>query len=203
MIISCDVDNVLNNLTETVVAVYNLDSGDNLTVNQLRSYDISAWVNPSWRNKIWDYFTDTRVWDRVQWNVSWLKDYLDQHNGDEVFFCTATDPCNVLDKFVRVCEAFGDETYVREHLITTANKQIIKADIVIDDCIANLQLDNKEVYNLLYARPWNTYLAHQYNANHPNNKPILICDTPSDIIMCLKTINNSSDRIKGTDIMRL
>ena len=40
MIIACDVDNVLNNLTESVLKVYNADHNDNLKIENIKSYGI-------------------------------------------------------------------------------------------------------------------------------------------------------------------
>ena len=44
MTIGIDVDNVLNNLGETVIKIYNRDSGDNLTLNDVKEYHIENYV---------------------------------------------------------------------------------------------------------------------------------------------------------------
>ena len=49
MIIACDVDNVLNNLTESVLKVYNSDYNDNLKIEDIKSYGIEDYVKPEFK----------------------------------------------------------------------------------------------------------------------------------------------------------
>ena len=44
MRIGIDIDDVLNNLTECVLEVYNKDSGDNLTIDKITEYDMKQFV---------------------------------------------------------------------------------------------------------------------------------------------------------------
>ena len=48
MRILVDVDNVLNNLAESVINVYNEDSGDNLKIEDIHNYYIENYVKESY-----------------------------------------------------------------------------------------------------------------------------------------------------------
>lgn len=61
--IGFDLDNILNNLTETLIEVYNKDSGDNLTMEQIVTYKIDSYTKPGY--KISDYLKDPAIWMRV------------------------------------------------------------------------------------------------------------------------------------------
>lgn len=61
MIIGIDLDNVLNNLCEAVLSVYNEDSGDDLCPENIHSYYIDNYVKPSYKNTFKNYFVDKRV----------------------------------------------------------------------------------------------------------------------------------------------
>lgn len=193
MIISTDVDEVLNNLITTVLEQYNTDSGDELSIEQITDYDITKFVQAGYN--IWEYFKSDYTYEHLKWDVQWVADIID-NNEFEVYFTTSTypDSCNwkfeALAKAVALASSKPSDfiyNYVRSHFIRMENKQLIRPDVVIDDCISNLQLWNDKVYNILVAKPWNRRLAHQYNVSRRNNA-ILICNSAEDIVTCLEAI---------------
>lgn len=60
-----DVDNVLNNLAESVLNIYNEDSGDNLKIEDIHNYYIENYVKESYKDTFHNYFHDKRVWSNV------------------------------------------------------------------------------------------------------------------------------------------
>ena len=58
MIIGIDIDGTINNLCESVLSVYNEDSGDNLTVNDITEYYIENFVKPEYKEGFHRYFVD-------------------------------------------------------------------------------------------------------------------------------------------------
>ena len=62
MIIGVDCDNVLNNLTESVLKVYNEDYNDDLTPDDITDYYIENFVKPECKDNFYKLFTDKRVW---------------------------------------------------------------------------------------------------------------------------------------------
>ena len=199
MVISCDIDGVLNNLAECVLKVYNEDSGDNLSVNDIKTYCIEQYVKPEYRNKIPLYFSDIRVKNILEWETDWIAKIID-NNMYELYFTTATSPKNIEDKinaliFFTMIHSIHNacfiKNYIYNHLIIMQNKQMLRTDIVIDDCIDNLQLGNDKVHNILFVKPWNIDFAYKYNATYPNNK-ILLCNNGQEAMVWLQKIKQAN-----------
>lgn len=66
MKIGIDVDNVINNLTECVISVYNEDTDSDLKLTDIIDYDMTLFVKPKLRKNFYQYFGDDRVWERLQ-----------------------------------------------------------------------------------------------------------------------------------------
>lgn len=198
MIISCDIDGVLNNLTECVLQLYNEDSGDNLCEQDIKTYSIEQYVKSEYRNRIAQYFLDSRIWERLKWDVEWIAQIIDD-NVYDLYFTTATSIANIYIKSVELASAITlhskhDFTYIyyyiQNRLIVMQNKQMVKADVVIDDCIDNLQLSSETTINILLTKPWNMGFVTEYNLKH-NFSSVIICDTVKDIQRQLKIISKS------------
>ena len=69
MIISCDIDEVCNNLCSVVIKLYNEDTGENLTLDDIKEYDISAAFKPEYHGRINQYFNHPQFMDMLEWNV--------------------------------------------------------------------------------------------------------------------------------------
>lgn len=198
MIVSCDIDGVLNNLTECVLQLYNQESGDNLTENDIIEYSIERFVKPEYRNKISRYFLDKRIWEMLKWDVGWIAKILD-NNMYDLYFTTASSLKTIDSKVISLAWAIYDYSsmsainiynYIANHTIITQNKQLILADVVIDDCIDNLQLWNNRVHNILFVKPWNQRLAHLYNQKYDNK--ILLCNNGAEAMIYLQKIKQSN-----------
>lgn len=199
MIISCDIDCVLNNLVEIVLEQYNADSGDNLTVDKITDYKIANFTMAGY--DITKYFNSEYTREHLAWDVEWVANIID-NNLFDIYFTTSTYPESCewkIKALVNAISAFSSKSeefiynYVLSHFIRMENKQLVRADIVIDDCIDNLQLWNDKVYNILLSKPWNTRLAHQYNVQQRQSS-ILICDNADDIYTCLDAIKNGKGK---------
>lgn len=203
MILSTDIDEILNNLVEVVLEQYNKDSGDSLTVDQITTYNIADFTMAGY--DISKYFSSDYTYEHMKWDVQWIADIIDNNEFD-VYFTTSTTPENCERKFGALAKAIALASsqstdviydYVRSHFIRMENKQLIRADIIIDDCLDNLQLWNDKVYNIILSKPWNARWAHQYNVKHRNNS-VLICDTTNDIVTCLDAIRGDTATTNST-----
>lgn len=99
MTIGVDCDNVLNNLTESVLKVYNEDFNDNLTTNDITDYYIENFVKPECKENFYKLFTDKRVWKGIS-VVENCVDVLKKWNdlGHTIYIVTSTEPANMLKK---------------------------------------------------------------------------------------------------------
>lgn len=97
--IGVDCDNVINNLAESIIDVYNKDYNDNLSVADITTYNMRQFFKNVSQDKFYDYFTDKRVWDNIKVLencVATLKKYHDL--GCEIYIVTATAPQNISSK---------------------------------------------------------------------------------------------------------
>jgi 5'(3')-deoxyribonucleotidase len=96
MKIGIDIDNVVYNTSEAVLSVHYEDTGERLTLSDIKSYDMSKYVSPQYQKDFYKIFGDKRVWDRVEL----LPDCVDSirqlyEAGHEIYFVTATSPENI------------------------------------------------------------------------------------------------------------
>ena len=56
MTIGIDIDNVLNNLCEAVLSVYNEEADDNLKVSDITKYNIENFVKPQYKDGFYKIF---------------------------------------------------------------------------------------------------------------------------------------------------
>lgn len=203
MVICTDLDEVCNNLCSVVIKFYNEDTGENLTLDDIKEYDISAAFKPEYRGRILQYFNHPRFISMLEWNIKWLIPLMHstQHS---LYFVTATHPKNIFEKCEYLIQAIKEsdtmwgteliKDYVYGHLITTSNKQMIKKDVLIDDCIDNLDLNDTNVFNILVSKPWNRKWANLYNATHLDRQRIIICDSVDDIPEVINHIHKQIER---------
>lgn len=205
MTVCIDLDEVCNDLCSVVIKLYNEDTGENLTLDDITDYDISIAFKPEYRNRIHQYFNHPQFLDMLTWNVKWLIPII--HNKlDSSYFATATHPNHIYKKCELLCQAIKAEDtiwnssklikdYVYSHLITTSNKKIIKKDILIDDCIANFDFEDNNTFNILVAKPWNTKWANYYNATYLDKQRIIICDNVNDIPEIIEKIRYYKENV--------
>lgn len=154
MIIACDVDNVLNNLTESILKVYNSDHNDNLKIKDITSYGIENFVKPQFKSKFPSMFLDKRVWKGISvipGCVEVLKKWHDK--GHEIYFVTATNTENMHKKAEWLQRTFPFID-VRKCLICMQKKQMLggNIDVLIDDCLDNF---GEDYCSIVLDYPWN------------------------------------------------
>lgn len=154
LLIAVDIDNCLNNLTECVLEVYNADSGDNLSLSDITAYHIENFVKPTYKDKFYQYFLDRNVWKKIKVQPHCREIIAKLHNeGHRVIFVTTTEPENLPKKKNWLIRNFPFLD-IRKSLFSCPIKQLIKCDILIDDCIANV-IGGREYYSILLTYPWN------------------------------------------------
>lgn len=139
MRVLCDIDGVINNLSEAVLEIYNEDWNDNLTIDDITEYHMENFVKPEAKESFKEYFIDKRVWKKIKpiniESVQWLI------NNTDFYFCTSTEPCNLYKK-ERWLNRIFKNLNTRKQLIRCHNKGLIEADLLIDDCTKNLLAGN-------------------------------------------------------------
>ena len=153
MIIGIDCDNVVCNTTESVLAQHYADTGEKLTLDDIKSYYIENYVSDDYKDDFHLIFYKKEMWKRVKVIPHCVEVIKRLHDrGEEIYFVTSTEPQNVTKKarFLQRAFPFLD---IRKCLITTHCKQMIGVDILIDDYEMNLI--NGSYFGILMDYPWN------------------------------------------------
>ena len=132
--ICCDLDNVLNTLTETLLEIYNKDYDDNLTLDDITEYKIDKFTKQG--VKVTDYFKSDELWMRVK-PVYQSQEYLKILNQDyDLRIVSASHLGDMPTKYrwIKVFYPFLS----REQIWTVFDKQWINCDVLVDDFQGNL-----------------------------------------------------------------
>lgn len=155
--IMVDIDGVLNTLDTTVIEVYNEDSGDSLSPQDITEYHIEKFVKPEYRENFKNYFLDKRVWQRIE-VVKYACEVLNKlwDEGYNLIFVTKTECENMVKKrnWLNRNFSFMGADNIRKRLYSAPKKQFIRADIAIDDGLFNL-IGDRTYYSICFDKPYN------------------------------------------------
>ena len=155
--IMIDIDGVLNTLDTTVIDVYNEDSGDCLSPQDITEYHIEKFVKPEYAETFHKYFLDKRVWQRIE-VVKGCRDAIRKlwDKGCDIIFVTKTECENLVKKrnWLNRNFPFIGENNIRKRLYSAPKKQTIRADIAIDDGLFNL-IGDRTYYSICFDKPYN------------------------------------------------
>jgi 5'-nucleotidase len=125
-----DVDDVCLDLLTTWLEIYNEEYRDELTKEDIKSWDVHKYVRPNCGKKIYDYLQDPNLY----WGVAPIEGAVDGVNflrsiGLPIVFVTSFDPAGA--KFKCLTEhGFTSNPY---EYIVCYRKYLIKGSLLIDD----------------------------------------------------------------------
>lgn len=154
MIIGVDIDNCILSTTEAVLEQHYADTGEKLTLDDIKSYYIENHVSEEYRDDFHLIFLKKEMWKRAKVIPNCVEVIRRLHNqGHQIYFVTSTEAKNVAKKarFLQKTFPFLD---IRKRLITTHCKQMINVDILIDDYEMNLV--DGSYFGILMNYPWNS-----------------------------------------------
>ena len=156
-----DIDDVMNNLCEEWCNWLNEKYGCNVTYQQVTEWDMSKFFPQLAKDQVYEPLHNAALWDRLKPKpgaVEYIKRLID--DGHKVFLCTSTDYRNVQAKFERVIQRYFP--YIRwSQVIVTSCKQMINADILIDDGVHNLE--GGDYIKILMTAPHNKKYDEEAN----------------------------------------
>lgn len=152
MVILCDIDNILNNLSEELITRYNTHMGTSLTVDHFTAYEFEKTLPPDGVEYMYELLRQKDVWDSLKPlnDAVWGIDTLIK-TGHTVLFATATEPVNFTWKVDWMKRFFPSVN--SDNIIRIMDKGYIKADVIIDDNLDQLKSNMCERICLSY--PWN------------------------------------------------
>ena len=152
MTIMCDIDDVLNNLMEKTIELYNSRFNKNIKVADLTEYNFSDCLPKEDVDAILALFKDKKLWNSlspVAGASNGLKTLIKQ--GHQVYLATATNPVNFAWK-VEWCTKHFPFIHA-DNIIRAVDKSVLKCDIIIDDYMENLT--SNTAYKVCFDKPWN------------------------------------------------
>ena len=150
--IAIDMDDVLADLVPKWLSVYNKEWDDNLVKEDLLEWDITKFVKPECRDKVYEiimrdgFYADLDIISGAQEGVNAL-----QEMGYNICIASASPKPAYTDKHNWIKKHFP--TINTDNIIFTKNKSLVKADLLLDDGIHNLE--SFTGFKVLFATPWN------------------------------------------------
>jgi len=148
--IGSDIDNVLNNLTEVVLDIYNKDSGDNLKIEDIKTYKIDPYMKQEYMCKLKDYFHQACS---IVTPINDSQKYLEKiyNDGHEICIVTSSYFCDMTIKYDWIKKHYP---FIKKDKVWVVHdKPMLKLDYLFDDRLANL-IDG-EYKKVLFSYPWN------------------------------------------------
>jgi len=155
MKILVDVDDVVADLLPTWLDLYNRDYDDTVEPFDITEWDLTKFVKPECGSKIYDYLEDLNLYRFVP-PVYTAKDGVDalREAGHELLFVTVRDHPNKFSWLVEygfIPANNGNPD--RAQYVVTHRKDLIPADVIIDDNPENLR--NHPGKRVLFTRTHN------------------------------------------------
>lgn len=152
MRIGIDIDCVCNNLVYEWIKRLNTTHELNIKYEDIKSYTIKKAFPMLTLEQIYKPFNDNNFWSSllpVKDSVLYLKKLID--DGHDVKLITATDINYMLAKIDWVLKYYP--YFNKNDVWMIFDKNWINADILLDDCIDNLE--GGEYVAICYSQPWN------------------------------------------------
>lgn len=148
--IKIDIDNVMNNMVEAMLAMYNDRYNMDLKIEDCTRYDFSSY-DEDVAIELRSYFGDPELFERMIPTRNAVQYLFKMYTEFDVKIVTSTAPCYLEQKIAWVKKWFP---FIKDRDIISAEcKEWIWADYVIDDCLAYLMRDGAT--RILIDRPWN------------------------------------------------
>ena len=153
MVICCDVDQVLNNLTEATLEVFNERYETSYTMEDMTDFNVENILSNEEADNVKVIFNSPDIWDKVR-PLPGAQDGLQKliNNGHLVYLVTNNCPDTYGQKvaWIKRYFPFVDSSKI----VCMTDKWMLRADVMIEDCYANLIA--KPYYDrILLDYPWN------------------------------------------------
>lgn len=162
-----DVDDVINNLCEAWCNWLDEKYKTGVKYTDIKEWDMQVAFPLLTAEEIYEPLFDEDFWHTVNPNIDAIK-YVYQlmQDGYNIYLCTTTNYKNVKIKFEFIQKYF---TYITwNHVIVCSRKQIINADILIDDAPHNLV--GGKYQKILMTQPHNENFDNEaYGIHRVNN----------------------------------
>jgi 5'(3')-deoxyribonucleotidase len=157
MILGFDLDGVVVNSPQMVIAYINERLGLNLTMDNFTTYCMEDALPDQYKWIVSAAFKDPEMWRTVKL-IDGAYDTIKKlyEEGHEIWFVTSSLPSNLRKKINHLARNldFLPKDYVWLHTINTQNKQLIRLDVLVDDGLFNL-VSNRTYASICFDMPYN------------------------------------------------
>lgn len=153
MVIACDVDDVICNLQEVVIELFNNKFGSNYALEDFTEYDIMNILPTKDAIAMKDMYGMSGLYSKVK-PISGAQEALEKliNLGHQVYLVTAAIPETYGEKVAFIKRFFP---YIDDgHIIAMKHKHMFRCDVMIDDNLQAL-LAKPYYYRICFDRPWN------------------------------------------------
>lgn len=152
MIIGIDFDNILFPTTEVVIDAYNVRHHTDISLYDINTYSFYDCLSKQVADEIISYFNEKWLYNSL-WPISKSRQVVQKliNKGHQVFIATATDAKNLVWK-EELLERFFP-FIPKENVIKIHKKELLKFDVLIDDCLEHLVKSSGE--KICFSYPWN------------------------------------------------
>ena len=158
--VGIDVDDVLMDTTAAWLQVHNEITGDNVTPDDVKSWDIAQYISKGSRETLFNILRQNEFWKNVgavNDSITYLWKLIAEHEDSEidVYIATATYPDTAGAKIKRLLQHFP---YIDERkVVMTASKGVLNIDLLVDDNPENLCSMPSGCVKILFDRPHNRW----------------------------------------------
>lgn len=180
MVICCDVDQVLNNLTEATLEVFNERYGTSYTLKDMTAFNLENYLEPEEAANMRAIFNSPEIWNRVKplpGAQNGLKKLMSRH---DVYLVTNNCPDTYGQKVAWIKRYFP---FVETNkIVCMADKWMMKCHLMIEDC-----------YETLIAKPYYDRLLLDYPWNQSTKDFVYDIHRCSDWTEILDVVNKLND----------
>jgi 5'(3')-deoxyribonucleotidase len=153
MVLCVDVDDVICNLQEVVVNLFNKRYGSRYSVEDFTEYDVMNILPTQDAMVLKDMYGETGLYDKVK-PMPGAQEALEKliNLGHHVYLVTSAIPKTYGEKVAFIKRFFP---YIDDgHIVAMKHKHMFKCDIMIEDNLNNL-LAKPYYHRICFDRPWN------------------------------------------------
>lgn len=132
-----DMDETLCDLSSKWLGQYNADYNDNITTGDLLTYDTHLYVDPACGTKIYGYLEQPNFFRNLKpvpgaiETITWMQEHF------VVIIATSRSAFAHEDTIAWISEYLP--MFPLENVVFAKRKDLIDADILIDDCLAHIE----------------------------------------------------------------
>lgn len=168
MVLCIDIDDTICHMQQAAIDLFNERYGTKYTLNDFNDYDVMNCMPVDHAVKMIEIYGERGFYNHVK-PIKGAKEALQKliNDGHQVYLVTNAIPGTYGEKveFIKRYFPFIDKS----HIIAMKHKYLLRADIMIEDCLQNLMA--KHYYHrICFDQPWNRQVKDWvYNIHRCNN----------------------------------